>query len=121
MCTISCDLYTLSDQFAVSNNKAKLSYPVSLATYEELYTLTNNSDSTYYSILTNSGVNWWDLSPFYLTGGSAFVHGVSSFGNVHDSYDVSYNVGVRLVVSLSTGAVITEGDGSTTSPWVIDD
>ena len=29
-----------TDQFSVSNNKAKLTYPVSLATHEELYTLT---------------------------------------------------------------------------------
>ena len=60
-----------TDQFAVSNNKAKLTYPVALATHEELYTLTNNNSSTYYSTLTNTGAIWWGLSPYYFDYGNA--------------------------------------------------
>ena len=114
---ISCANET--DQFAVSNNKAKLTYPVALATHEELYTLTNNNNSSYYSVLTNTGAYYWGLSPSYFNYYSALVRGVYSGGNVDFSYSVYNSGGARFVVSLASGAVITEGDGSTEHPFVI--
>ena len=114
---LSCS--SVTDQFAVSNNKAKLTYPVSLATHEELYTLTNNNSSTYRSVLTKTGAWWWGLSPlsFFATGTS--VRSVVAAGNVNDYYSVDYAGGVRLVVTLSTGAVISSGTGSEERPFVI--
>ena len=108
-----------TDQFAVSNNKAKLTYPVALATPEELYTLTNNNDYTYYSTLTNTGNYWWMLSPNRFGGSIADLLYVFTTGNVTSGYTAGNNNGVRLVVSLSTGAVISSGDGSKESPFVI--
>jgi hypothetical protein len=108
-----------TDQFAVSNNKAKLTYPVSLATHEELYTLTNNNSSTYYDVLTKTGYWWWGLSPSDFLYSLADVHFVSKVGAVNNDYYVNGDGGVRLVVSLSTGAVISSGDGSEESPFVI--
>ena len=121
--TLNNDLSCINetDQFAVSNNKAKLTYPVSLATIEELYTLTNNNSSTYYSTLTNTGNYWWGLSPRSFDSSFAVVRYVDSAGNANFSASVSSNYGVRLVVSLSTGAVITEGDGSESDPWIVDE
>jgi len=115
---ISCANET--DQFAVSNNKAKLTYPVSLATHEELYTLTNNSSSTYYSTLTKTGAYWWGLSPSnFGVNNSAYVRYVYTDGRMNDFKFVFYGYGVRLVVSLNTGAVITGGTGSEIDPWII--
>ena len=121
--TINNDLSCINDtdQFAVSNNKAKLTYPVSLATHEELYTLTNNNSSTYNRTLTNTGNYWWGLSPESFSYYNAYVCVVYTDGVVYSNYRVDNAVvGVRLVVSLSTGAVITEGDGSETNPWVVE-
>ena len=115
---LSCTNET--DQFAVSNNKAKLTYPVSLATNEELYTLTNNNSSTYYSTLTNTGAYWWGLSPDSFYSGNARVRYVYFSGNVDYYYYAGGSYGVRLVVSLNSGTVITGGDGSKDSPWVIE-
>ena len=114
---LSC--INVTDQFAVSNNKAKLTYPVSLATNEELYTLTNNNSSTYYDVLTKINAWWWGLSPNYFYINYAYVHYVYTDGNVNYHSDVGSAIGVRLVVSLSTGAVISSGDGSEESPFVI--
>ena len=109
------------DQFAVSNNKAKLTYPVSLATHEELYTLTNNNNSTYYSTLTNTGAYWWGLSPSNFNNGEAYVRLVYTTGNVNNgTYRAGTRNGVRFVVSLAPGTVITGGDGSESSPWIIE-
>jgi len=110
-----------TDQFAVSNNKAKLTYPVSLATHEELYSLTNNNLSTYCDVLTKTNVYWWGLSPNYFNISDARVRIVSSTGLVNDFYvDVNYSNGVRLVVTLKNGITFSRGTGSETDPWVVE-
>ena len=116
---ISCS--NITDQFAVSNNKAKLTYPVALATHEELYTLTNNNSSTYYDVLTKTNVWWRGLSPNYFRDNYALVCYVDSNGNVYGYYSdgVGNADGVRLVVSLSTGAVISSGSGTESDPFII--
>jgi hypothetical protein len=111
---------SVTNQFAVGNTSAKLIYPVSLASHEELYTLTNNNNSTYYSVLKKTGDWWWGLSPNFFGTIDARVRYVGTDGHVgSNSYVYNTGGGVRLVVSLATGAVITEGDGSETSPFVI--
>ena len=111
-------MINVTDQFAVSNNKAKLTYPVSLATTEELYTLTNNNSSTYHSTLTNTGDKWWGLSPGYFSYNTR-VRYVYLDGSVSYSY-VEYAYGLRFVVSLSTGVVISSGSGTESDPWIIE-
>ena len=114
---ISCANET--DQFAVGNNKAKLTYPVALATHEELYTLTNNN--TLYNPLTKTTVHWWGLSPDYFNNSNASVRYVNTFGNVNNGeyVNVSEARGARPVVTLSPATLIVSGDGSTSNPFVI--
>ena len=107
-----------TDQFAVSNNKAKLTYPVSLATHEELYTLTNNNNSSYYSVLTKTGAWWWVLSPGYFGVSISVVRDVGAGGDLND-VGVVNSYGSRPAVSLNSGAVIASGTGSESNPWVI--
>ena len=114
---ISCA--SVTDQFAVSNNKAKLTYPVSLATHEELYTLTNNNSSAYYDVLTKTDVWWWGLSPFSFFSSDSYVRYVSSSGSVGVNNPVVNRGGIRPVISLASSSVISSGDGSATNPWVI--
>ena len=120
--TLNGDLSCINetDQFAIANNKAKLTYPVSLATFEELYTLTNNNSSTYYSTLTNTGNYWYAISALYYNMNGAFVRGVLGGGSVNNGSIVSNPFGVRPVISLAQGNTITSGTGSETDPWVID-
>ena len=107
---LSC--INVTDQFTVSNNKAKLTYPVALLEDEERYNINTPS-------LMATGSNWWGLSPNYF-GSNAYVRGMGTTGNVGSNYIVDFNYGVRFVVSLSTGAVISSGSGSEESPWVIE-
>ncbi len=116
VCSLACPNET--DQFAVNNPLAKLTYPIALATNEELYTLTN-SDNTYYDFLTKTDEFWWNLSPHSFFYESTYVGYVDGDGYVEEGSSVYGIHGVRFVVTLSTGAVITEGDGSESSPWVI--
>ena len=113
---ISCPNET--DQFAVSNNKAKLTYPVALATQEELYTLTNNSNSTYYDVLTKTGDSWRNFSPYHYGGGTQ-MRRVSESGGVNAGNSGTIDAGVRPVISLKNSIEINSGSGSEADPWVI--
>ena len=111
--TLNNDLSCINetDQFAVGNSKAKLTYPVALLEEEE-YNINTSS-------LMSTGAIWWGLSPHYFNVGSAFVRYVYSAGGI--SYDyVGYASGVRLVVSLKNGITFSRGTGSETDPWVIE-
>lgn len=105
----------------MGNNKAKLTYPVALITQEELYALTNYNSSTYYSTLTNTGERWWGLSLCDFSSGSVSVRIVLSNGNLSYSNGVNNNIGVRPVVSLAPGTVISSGTGSITDPWIVEE
>ena len=121
----------ITDQFAVSNNKAKLTYPVALATNEELYALTNITYSTYNHELTKTNAQWWGLSPGHFIASGAYVRYVHSTGDVTGTIgvdctatvtydaDVRYSLGVRPVVALASGALISSGTGSEVDPWII--
>ena len=107
---LSC--INVTDQFAVSNNKAKLTYPVALLEDEERYNIYTHS-------LMATGAEWWGLSPFFFYASSANVRYVNANGG-NNIGSVSGAYGLRFVVSLSTGAVISSGSGSEESPFVIE-
>ena len=107
---LSCT--NVADQFAVENNKAKLTYPVSLINNEEWYNIGTDS-------LRQTGAYYWGLSPNSFVNDYAIVRFVRSAGSLY-GYNAGNSYGSRPAVSLSTGAVISSGDGSEESPWVIE-
>ncbi len=66
-----------TDQFAVGNNKAKLTYPVALLTDEERYNINTSS-------LVASGNDWWSISPSFFYDYSARLRNVGSSGSSSD-------------------------------------
>ena len=105
---LSC--INVTDQFAVSNNKAKLTYPVSLINNEEWYNIGNNS-------LRQTGDYYWGLSPDFFDS-NAKVRNVYTVGSLgFNLVNISY--GSRPAVSLSTGTIISSGTGSEADPWVV--
>ena len=102
------------DQFSVSNNKAKLTYPIGLASVREIGLLYNGS-----YLLADTNKDYWLSSPSqynynYLTG--YIVHSTSYFG----SREVYFSPGIRPTVSLKPGTEFSSGDGSMDTPYVID-
>ena len=102
-----------TDQFAIGNSKAKLTYPVALLEDEERYNINTFS-------LMATGAYWWGLSPHHFYSTHASVRLVYPGGSSSHDY-VNRANGLRFVVSLSTGSVISSGDGSETNPWVIEE
>ena len=100
-----------TDQFAVSNNKAKLAYPVGLLQVEERNIINTPS-------LMASGSYWWSSSPVYFVGDVSFLNSISAYGN-RSTTKSNRDEGVRPAVSLKASSKIVSGDGSEESPWVI--
>ena len=100
----------ITDQFAVTNNKAKLTYPVALITLEELGNITSDS-------LKATGTWYRSLTPDYYAGMAAFNYAIDYDGSVNYT-PASESGGVRPVVSLGSNSSIVSGTGSEADPWI---
>ena len=108
---LSCEL--LTDQFNMSNNKAKLKYPVALFQREELM------NSNRFLFLTTD--LFWILSPtnFYGSAHMNIIGGAADEGFYYTS-SVNSSYAVRPVITLNNKNVIDSGTGSETDPWIIE-
>ena len=113
--TPNSDLSCLNetDQFAVSNNKAKLTYPIALISSEEW----NNIGS---DTLRRTGMWYYTLSPM-----ESYYSGYTMFAAIlEEGYwgdDNAYpTMGVRPAISLNNDVKIASGSGSEADPWVVE-
>ena len=101
------------DQFSLFNNKAKLDYPVGLASRAEM----NLSSYNYKSIIM-SGNSYWLGSPLSYENFTN-VYSVLADGGYAGS-NVAVSFGVRPVVSLKPGTQYASGDGSKNNPYIVE-
>ena len=114
----------VTDRYSISNEKAKLKYPVATINLAETLLLNNNFNSgpygqnirAFYS--ASEYYNYWLLSP-HGSGIQTYGWGAHSGGGIYYSYGSSTN-GVRPVISLKKGTVYLSGDGSRNNPYVFD-
>ncbi|MBQ3435657.1 MAG: BspA family leucine-rich repeat surface protein [Bacilli bacterium] len=99
----------VTDQFAVGNTKAKLAYPVGLATYSEMNLLGNNT-------ARNTGQAYYLMSPYYLSSSTPSIRMINTSGSLSTS---NSSIGIRPVISLEEGTTYSGGDGSTSDPYVV--
>ena len=111
-----------NDKFKISNTNAKLDYPISLITADEVaiaggtYNKTNNSYYLY------NGKLFWTLSPsrFDSLHSTIDMWHIRENGNLNPDYDVTVNfIGVRPVINLKADITISSGDGTSTNPYKI--
>ena len=115
-----------NDKFKMSNESAKLDYPVGLILADEVvlaggrsyYNGEYSPNSNYYLY---NGKYYWTLSPSYFDsyGSLATVWLVLPSGDLNPWYNVTNSFGVRPVISLRADTMITKGDGSSLNPFVI--
>ena len=115
-----------NDKFKMSNESAKLDYPVGLILADEValaggrgsYNGENSPNSNYYLY---NGKSYWTLSPsgFFSDYSSARVWNVMSSGGLDPWNNVSNSYGVRPVINLKADTLITKGDGTALNPFVI--
>ena len=115
-----------NDKFKMSNASAKLNYPVALITADEIalaggrayYNGVYSPNSNYYLY---NGKYFWTLSPsnFFSNSSYASVWAVMPSGSLTPWSDVTSSFGVRPVINLRADTLITKGDGSALSPFVV--
>lgn len=117
-----------NDKFTVSssNGNGMLTYPVGLITLDEVVFAgfntygSNNSNYRDYSNYLNSGAYYWSMSPVYYNTSAnvGYVNG-DNYANISGN-TVTTVSGVRPVISLKAGVIVTNGgNGSTTNPYVV--
>ena len=115
-----------NDKFKMSNESAKLNYPVALITADEValaggrgyYNGGYSPNSNYYLY---NGNYFWTLSPSYFHSNDSYAHvwHVMPSGSLDPWHIVTYSIGVRPVINLKANTLITNGDGSSLNPFVV--
>ena len=110
-----------NDKFKVSNASAKLDYPISLITADEVVMsggVWNTANSNYYLY---NGQYFWTLSPsnFYSYNSYANVWYVGPSGLLDPWGSVGSSFGARPVINLKADTQITKGDGTALNPYVV--
>ena len=108
--SLECPL--LTDSFNTVNTKAQTNYKVGFMTEPERYLMGSTPAA--------NGQYYWLGSPLYFDSGNAYVRSVEGGGSEGNNELVYFSLGVRPVVSTNTGVQITDGDGSTTSPFIFE-
>ena len=99
-----------TDRFAVTNNKAELTYPIGLLTEPERNLMT--------SIFAKTGQYYWVASPYSFRDCFAFVSRDRAAGGDSYSY-VFYSYGARGVVTLKPGTKLEDGSGTYDNPYIV--
>ena len=119
----------IRDAFSVDNTSAKLDYPVSLMTADEIafaggvaYQEMNTPYAWFISnsVGTQVSTYWWSLSPSNWFNGSRAYVWLWNSGNANlINYSVSNANAVRPAISLKSCIKYSTGDGTSESPYEI--
>ena len=104
-----------------ANGNDLLDYPVGLMTADEMAIAGEVRWQTNASVYLTTGAYWWSLSPDHFSdyyGSHVWI--INSSGYFLSS-NVTNSFGVRPVVSLRPDSVVSEGDGSSDTPYIIGD
>ena len=107
---LSCENET--DQFSMSNSKAKLTYPIALLTSAERYNL-------YRDPILNSGSDIYLLSPSSYDEGAGVIRFISSGSGIYAIYTLENSDAIRPVITLLPSVKIVSGTGSNIDPFII--
>ncbi len=116
------------DAFSGNNSEAKLTYPISLMTLDEIMFAGGNSYTTRHNawyMLNSSNSSYgvsgsfWLLSPAEGPGSFASVFVIDRTTGSIGTSNVENNLGIRPVISIKSDALWSSGNGSSSSPYEI--
>ena len=109
-----------NDKFRVSNTNAKLYYPISLITADEVAmagAIWNTANNNYYLY---NGEYFWTLSPSHFSPKSTHADNWSVDSSGRIIWNITtYLMGARPVINLKPDVTILSGDGTSISPFKI--
>ena len=118
----------IRDAFSAENTSAKLTYPVSLMTADEIAfaggVAATTMNTPYAWFISNSAgtqvsTYWWSLSPGLCSGGGAYVWYWYSDLAALNNGSVGSTGAVRPAISLKSCIKYSTGDGTSESPYEI--
>ena len=118
----------IRDAFSAENTSAKLTYPVSLMTADEIAfaggVAATTMNTPYAWFISNSAgtqvsTSWWSLSPSIWGFGNAYVWNWGSDPAGLNNYRVDYTSAARPAISLKSCIKYSTGDGTSESPYEI--
>ncbi len=118
--TPSFECANISDSFTVSsaNGNGKLTYPVGLLTSDEaMFAGGKSATNNKYYLYT--GQTYWLGSPRYMYFNDAYGFFILGTGYINLS-SVGTARGVRPVITLKPGLMSTDGDGTSTNPYIVE-
>ena len=109
------------DKFKVSNESAKLDYPISLITADEAAMAGGGWNAANTNYYLYNGQYFWTLSPshFESHGSRALVWHVNPSGSLNPWSSVANSFGARPVINLKADTLITKGDGTSLNPFKV--
>ena len=117
-CSDSVDRYTVSS----TNGNGMLNYPVGMITADEIVMAgaggsTTTANNTYYLY---TGGEYWSMSPSFYDSTNKEAH-VFLLDQTYmaNNYTVGYSYGIRPMVSLKSGTIVSGGSGLKTDPYRI--
>ena len=112
--SLSSDLTCLndSDKFSISNSNAKLKYSIGLPSVVEMNLLNNNN-------LRKTSNIYWVSTPYKFHATYSHSYYIDGTGKIN-KHSITNDYGVRPMISLKAGTKFSSGDGSTSSPYVIE-
>ena len=117
----------IRDAFSVDNTSAKLDYPVSLMTADEIVFAGGSfgtMNTPYAWFVSNSAgtevfYEFWSLSPFFWNGSDALVWYWCDVNMGLSDGDINNPFAVRPVISLKSCIKYSTGDGTAENPYTI--
>ena len=118
----------IRDAFSVDNTSAKLDYPISLMTADEIafaggvaFQTMNTPYAWFISNIAGTQVStsWWSLSPIFWSGSDAYVWRWLSGSAYLNNDRVDGTKAVRPAISLKSCIKYSTGDGTSESPYEI--
>ena len=112
--SLSSDLTCLndSDKFSISNSNAKLKYSIGLPSVVEMNLLNNNN-------LRKTSNIYWVSTPYKFHATYSHSYYIDGTGKIN-KHSITNDYGVRPMISIKAGTKFSSGDGSTSSPYVIE-
>ena len=117
--SLKCSLN--NGKFMVSNTIAKLDYPISLITADEMALAGGVLDINNSNYYLYNGQYYWTISPSYFDSYASTMLSwiVRPSGSISRWVRVDYSYGIRPVINLCSDVQITKGDGTALNPYVV--
>ena len=109
--TTSLKCTNITDQFCLTNDYAKLKYPIALISAPEALLLNNDNS-------LKNGYSFWTMTPYNFSSNGGYMNYIASDGGLN-YHTLKRNFDIVPVISLASGIKYITGNGSKDNPYIV--